>query len=236
MDSDSDLVKMFISELDSFIWKFHQLRQAGVTAHLDVDTHAGQAWVGLRVMLGSVQNQQFQYHHQGSSSRHRSPSYFRRQERRNAAKQTKTTEEAAEEASEDNNKASEKKEEAVVEATPENHAAPVSFDCELCDFTSNRVTGLRIHMTKMHATIEQLDGNTTLPLTDGGNIVEEEFDHYLQTGIMRNPAVRAENGQQLWLWISAQIDRCKFNNILSKEDREEEMKQLRQNDLSYHPP
>ena len=76
---------MFSEELQSFLMKFHQLCKAGMTAHLDVDTHAGQAWVGLRVMLGSAQNQQ-QCHQQ--SSRHRSPSYFRRQERRKAAKQS----------------------------------------------------------------------------------------------------------------------------------------------------
>ena len=71
---------MFDRELNSFLFKFHQLRKSGVTAHLDVDTHAGEAWVGLRVMLGPLQHQPAQ--------RHRSPSYFRRQERRRAARQS----------------------------------------------------------------------------------------------------------------------------------------------------
>ena len=31
---------------------FHQLWKAGDTAHLDLDTHAGQAWIGLRTPLG----------------------------------------------------------------------------------------------------------------------------------------------------------------------------------------
>ena len=70
---------MFDRELNSFLLKFHQLRKSGVTAHLDVDTYAGQAWVGLRVMLGPIQHQPAQ--------RHRSPSYFRRQERRRAARE-----------------------------------------------------------------------------------------------------------------------------------------------------
>ena len=43
---------MAATELNAFICKFHQLWQAGLTAHLDVDTHAGNAWVGLRVQLG----------------------------------------------------------------------------------------------------------------------------------------------------------------------------------------
>ena len=42
---------MFPSELDSFIGKFCQLWNNGYTAHLDVGTHAGKAWVGLRVQL-----------------------------------------------------------------------------------------------------------------------------------------------------------------------------------------
>ena len=45
---------MFIKELDTFVRKFHQLWNDGVTAHLDLDTHAGNAWVGLRVQLGQV--------------------------------------------------------------------------------------------------------------------------------------------------------------------------------------
>ena len=137
---------MFRSELDSFICKFLQLREAGMIAHLDVDTHAGQAWVGLRVMLGSVQNQQ--QSQQRSSSRNRSPSYFRRQERRRAEKQA--SEIVAEEA-----KSSEKKVEAGEASTSEGNADK-AYDCELCDFQSNRENGLKIHMSKKHAKIEQL--------------------------------------------------------------------------------
>ena len=45
---------MSITELDTFVRKFHQLWNDGFTAHLDMDTHAGNAWVGLRVNLGQV--------------------------------------------------------------------------------------------------------------------------------------------------------------------------------------
>ena len=34
--------------------KYHQRWSHGITAHLDLDTHAGSAWVGLRVYLGHV--------------------------------------------------------------------------------------------------------------------------------------------------------------------------------------
>ena len=155
---------MFDRELNSFLFKFHQLRKSGVTAHLDVDTHAGQAWVGLRVMLGPIQ------HQPSSSQRHRSPSYFRRQERRRAARQSTNYEESdkvgaakvATNSTEEN---------AVKVTTTEKNAAEApkvdnDFSCEICDFQSNRRTGLQVHMSRKHALIEQIDGNTTLLVDD----------------------------------------------------------------------
>ena len=69
------LVKMSSSEIQSFINKFHQLRRAGLTAHLNLDTHAGKAWMGLRIVINPDQKLQ----------KSRNPSYYRRQERRKAA-------------------------------------------------------------------------------------------------------------------------------------------------------
>ena len=48
---------MFDEELNRFLIKFDQLRRAGLKAHLDLDTCDGEAWVGLRVMLGPVHQQ-----------------------------------------------------------------------------------------------------------------------------------------------------------------------------------
>ena len=89
---------------------FHQLWKAGDTAHLDLDIHAGQAWIGLRTPLGHS-GQPRQYPPQTPTHRqypprsptHLSPSYFCRQERRKAAKAadatlTNTNETPAEEA------------------------------------------------------------------------------------------------------------------------------------------
>ena len=45
---------MNCSELDSFIQKFKHLWHSGVNAHLDVNTHAGHAWVHLHVQLGQA--------------------------------------------------------------------------------------------------------------------------------------------------------------------------------------
>ena len=40
------------SELESFLTKFRCLWNFGFDAHLELDSHAGQAWVSLRVRLG----------------------------------------------------------------------------------------------------------------------------------------------------------------------------------------
>jgi len=77
-----------MTELDTFICKFHQLWQCGQTAHLDLDTHAGTAWVGLRVQLGHHPPAPL-YHHPGYHHPQHvpraSPSRERRRKRRAAA-------------------------------------------------------------------------------------------------------------------------------------------------------
>ena len=86
-DSDStDIIKMQVNELDSFVQKFNQLWKAGFTAHLDLDTHAGNAWVGLRVQLGPVPVGPVPHPYYPPPSRHRGPSYHRRLEKRRAAR------------------------------------------------------------------------------------------------------------------------------------------------------
>ena len=46
--------------LNSFVGKFHQLWRTGSSDHLDLELelecHAGQAWVGIHVQLGHVEN------------------------------------------------------------------------------------------------------------------------------------------------------------------------------------
>ena len=155
------------AELDNFVLKFHQLRSQGITAHLELDTHAGQAWVGLKVMLGNVQQQ---HHPNSKPSRNRSPSYFRRQERRKAARaadaesQTVNAEEAQTKSSDsltavEASKAKIDTEKASKDLREADKASETQFMCELCDFVSNRESGYKIHMSRKHATIEQLDGN-----------------------------------------------------------------------------
>ena len=193
---------MLDRELNSFLFKFHQLIKSGATAHLDVDTHAGQAWVGLRVMLGPLQHQPVQ--------RHRSPSYFRRQERRRAARQSSeesdnvVAEEVATGSTEDNAVKATESTINAAEATS-NEKVAKDFECEICDFKSNRGTGLQVHMSRKHAKIEQLDGNTSLPICGYGynDEVDDEIEHFLEKGYIRDPSVTAPpHGKELWLCIT----------------------------------
>ena len=78
---------MFTTELDTFVKKFHQLWNDGVTAHLDLDTRGGDAWIGLRVHLGQVPGPPHRQFYQ-EDPRKESPSRQRRRARRAAARQS----------------------------------------------------------------------------------------------------------------------------------------------------
>ena len=100
-------------KLHSFINTFHQLWKAGETAHLDLNTHAGQAWIGIRTPLGYY-GQTHQHNHNIPQTHHthtqkpphttqtpthkqhhthtkRSPSYFRRLQRRKIDREANNT-------------------------------------------------------------------------------------------------------------------------------------------------
>ena len=73
---------MYDAELDSFLLKFRQLWRAGYDAHLNVNSHAGQAWVGLHVRLGHAQGPLNQDHVKNVNKARNGPSRQRRRERR----------------------------------------------------------------------------------------------------------------------------------------------------------
>ena len=76
-------------EIDTFVKKFYQLWNAGHTAHLNVDTHAGKAWVGLRVQLGHAPGPLHHHPHPPffqAQKKTDSPSRQRRRARRAAAR------------------------------------------------------------------------------------------------------------------------------------------------------
>ena len=75
---------MHVTEVDSFVHKFHQLWNSGLKAHLDLDCYGGVTWVGLHVQLGHPPGPA--HHYQDIPSRNQrksfSPSYQRRRERK----------------------------------------------------------------------------------------------------------------------------------------------------------
>ena len=194
---------MHENELQSFIFKFNQLWKAGITAHLDLDTHAGQAWVGLRVQLGQVHEPPpFKSHRQ-----HRSPAYHRRQNRRQAARAAEVTPKVVEEAEEVFSCVQEvSAEKATEENVPddiimEKNAEEASdksdfsnkkdselvpdekgkFSCPICDFDSGLENGLAIHMGRKHGNIEQLDGAAN-DANDDDDLKYERSSYYWLEG------------------------------------------------------
>ena len=160
-----------MTELDSFITKFHQLWRAGHTAHLDLDTHAGKAWVGIRVQLGPAPGPA--HKHSSPPPRRRAPAYLRRQERRRQSASERAEPTTAGKVVVDKpldrpvsdlveseaDKAPTVQVEGGSDKTDDISAAKAdAFDCVLCDFSSNWEYGLKIHMSRKHDKIEQLDG------------------------------------------------------------------------------
>ena len=89
---------MAVTEVDTFVRKFYQLWKAGRTAHLDLDTHAGSAWVGLRLQLGhDVPGPlHHQVHPSDQAFRRVSPSRLRRRAQRLAAREKECSANATE--------------------------------------------------------------------------------------------------------------------------------------------
>ena len=81
-----------MTELETFVQKFHQLWNAGHNAHLDAESHAGAAWVGLRVQLGQAPGHQ--HHHQVNPQKKFSPSRQRHHVRRAAEQNVNLAESA----------------------------------------------------------------------------------------------------------------------------------------------
>jgi hypothetical protein len=75
------------AEIDILVNNFKQLWQSGRSAHLDIDTHAGQAWIGLRVRLGHQAGPHHQQQVHSKTGARNSPSRQRRRIRRAAARE-----------------------------------------------------------------------------------------------------------------------------------------------------
>ena len=84
-------------EINSCIVKFKQLWKSGLSAHLDLDTSAGKAWVGLRLQLGDSPHPQHHQedHHQHQQKSRDSPTKERRRNRRASLRKQKDNEDHA---------------------------------------------------------------------------------------------------------------------------------------------
>ena len=86
---------MVVTELDTFLKKFQQLWYGGHSAHLDLECHAGVAWVGVRVQLGPAPGPHHRVHPQfGPKKKEVSLSRIRRRERRAAERNVNKAEKA----------------------------------------------------------------------------------------------------------------------------------------------
>ena len=164
-------------EVDSFVTKFKNLWSAGFKATLTIEAVNGEASVHLMSSLGALQP----LHHHGP--RPRGPAYQRRQERRHQAARVvaavgqpiSPTEQVGETPEEGIAPAAEasagpgKNEESVADKAKATDGKDVekadkaekTFPCALCDFTSNWQNGHRVHMTRKHSKIDQLDGHAS---------------------------------------------------------------------------
>ena len=138
-----------LEEVSSFVNKFVNLWKSGCDASLHMESQAGQAFVTIRLGLGtgaystsnSRQNKQFQ--HSESKVKKVSPSRMRRRARRSAARQvaaeSDTVKKEAAEVSSLNTGSEEELDDSRIENI-----------CDLCDFSSNWKNGLAIHIATVH--------------------------------------------------------------------------------------
>lgn len=193
---------MTYREVDNFVTKFKNLCHAGVKATLTVEAENGEAFVTLKAGLGPIPPPRHVPGH-GHQSRHRGPSYQRRQERRQAAREAAELDRLSTEVVVDRpppngagladiasnvSRAEEQAEEAIslsdtsVEDSNEKvKHSEQEYSCLFCEFVSNWANGLKVHMTRKHRDIEQIDGN----ILDNEDFEDEKYfktDHYWKTG------------------------------------------------------
>ena len=100
-----------------------------------------------------------------------------------------------------------------------------TFDCELCDFVSNRKNGVAVHMNRKHQNIEQLDGNTTFSeprmnhfmYRKYGAHVLEEIDEEVEN-FLKNEINVGEVNLETWEEIIEEIKMCKVLTLSEKKE------------------
>ena len=183
------------SELNSFLYKFKNLQFAGIEATLTLESKDGKAFVSLKADLGHLPPPQcpqpppFLGNDGFHPRQYRGPAYFRRQEKRKAAREA--AEKDATKAAQacgggadpvvmetvDIHEDAEKADNDAITDISANKTE--MFDCDLCDFSSSWENGLKVHMSRKHSKIEQLDGTVD---GDGYDQHYEGSKHYWSKG------------------------------------------------------
>jgi hypothetical protein len=181
------------TELDTFIKKFKDLWKSGIGAHLDIDTHAGEAWVGLRVRLGHAPGPPH-YQVQVQERARNGPSRQRRRERRAQERKQVEAEEASKAVSENE---TDSVEEVMELATADvvisnlnylssNADAEIDYSCDFCETKFSSLRAVQIHIGKKHkvtgSPIPQVDGvcDTEVAFSFVSDFHKEDIEYTLQ--------------------------------------------------------
>ena len=219
---------MVDKELDSFIEKFKQLWKKGAGAHLDLDAHDGQAWVGLRVRLGQPPGPHLLQPQHPSNSRLRTrnnPSRQRRRARRAAARQEAAKETEAEKVTEteviENVTDNENQEENILEKSSDEVNGTIA---EKAFTNSEEIDSLGTEKTSQDKPAEEVV--TTENLTE--NIAVKEFVTIEATAIVEdspNDTLANDELESIYRYIASKdhliknIADAKAQHLSSREFR-----------------
>ena len=233
-----------MNEINSFLTKFSSLWKAGRDACLQIETHAGQACVTLRLGLGEYPGHQHKseqkngqnFNCEGSPSHAQkklSPSKMRRRARRAAARLSTAESAVGKDTSDKENDAAAQSQESSKEVVSSNDSSlSQQYACDQCDFISSWVNGLNIHVSVMH---EICLGPLDVPKTKEDREVHDLAQNYWKSGILAN---------NLQVYIKALVDVEKANvDDHTREIEENKLEQLwkkmqgvQGSKIDYFPP
>ena len=174
-------MKPEMSNLDVALSSFWQLARhwkQGDTAKLELSCEAGSLHLQLSAKLGHPDHIHFPQSLNSSSCKKKSPSQLRRQERRRQQALSKAanenvsqesdkntfdnvpTSKEAEMLNETNENPKKKLTEKLVDSKLPIQSKQTSFKCDLCDYKGESSVGLRMHISRKHQDIPQIDGES----------------------------------------------------------------------------
>ena len=208
-----------VTELNSFVKKFKYLWKSGIGAHLNIDTHAGEAWVGLRVRLGHAPGPpHHQVHPQTREKSRNGPSRQRRRDRRAQERiHVQEAEEASKVESEnvDAENAAVSKEgekepgvsnstaEVVEDNLSDKSSNAEAYSCNLCDARFSSLRAIQTHEGKKHkvtgSPIPQVDGasDEEVVYTFISDFHKEDIEYTLQELFSENIEKMFESGVRM---------------------------------------